>query len=581
MPNDYLAQLRARRNQVQPEAAQPLPTNPLARSKPVSETMRVVELPRVEYELPPGESWTARLARPGCSYTLRPLQEAALCAIADVQGGFLPIGVGHGKSFVACLAATVLDRHFSIILAPASTVEQLRETYLELAKHFRVQPAHIMSYATLSQPRGTSLLEELALPYEDRSVVLVCDEAHRIKRLESARTKRIIRFMQKHQDVAFVALSGTMTSKSLKDFSHLAALSVRDNSPVPRDRHQLASWAECIDVAGRPSGHDWRMVAPLAEWADINLRCVGQQRSQLIRRAFQSRLRSAPGVVASREGSIGCSLILDRQQDLPVPPEIREQLARVEIGLDPQGEPIPDDVTAWRHSRHLIAGFFYRWIWPNGEDHAWLEARRSWFRWVRHELQEHSDEGYDSPFLVAGRTNREAEAGARRGIHVSWLRWREEKVKPVPPVEAVWVSDYLVKHAIDWLESQRDPSILWYSSSALGDELERLGVRVYGAGEIPPQDAHPCAMSIKAHGIGKNLQSWSNQYILEPPSSGTAWEQLLGRTHRQGQEADEVSCRIALHAAPFAQALRTAREDARYVEDASGNQQKLNYATLI
>jgi hypothetical protein len=84
-------------------------------------------------------------------------------------------------------------------------------------------------------------------------------------------------------------------------------------------------------------------------------------------------------------------------------------------------------------------------------------------------------------------------------------------------------------------------------------------------------------MSIQAHGTGKNLQKWSDAYVLEPPSGGAAWEQLLGRLHRQGQTADAVIFAVAQHAPAFAHALRSARTDARYIEDVSGNRQKLCY----
>ena len=68
------------------------------RAEAASESHRVCSLPRIDYTdtITPGEL-TAKLARPGCQYTLHPIQEAALAAIAACHGGFCPIGVGHGK----------------------------------------------------------------------------------------------------------------------------------------------------------------------------------------------------------------------------------------------------------------------------------------------------------------------------------------------------------------------------------------------------------------------------------------------------------------------------------------------------
>jgi hypothetical protein len=81
------------------------------------------------------------------------------------------------------------------------------------------------------------------------------------------------------------------------------------------------------------------------------------------------------------------------------------------------------------------------------------------------------------------------------------------------------------------------------------------------------------------HGTGKNLQAFANQLVLQPPASGQTWEQLLGRMHRPGQNADEVRCDVLQHTW-FAKAnLVGALRDARYIEDSQNMRQKLNLAT--
>jgi hypothetical protein len=88
-----------------------------------------------------------------------------------------------------------------------------------------------------------------------------------------------------------------------------------------------------------------------------------------------------------------------------------------------------------------------------------------------------------------------------------------------------------------------------------------------------------CAMSIRAHGTGKNLQKWCSQLVLSPPTGAKTWEQLLGRSHRLGQEADEVQCWIYQHTHAFKEAITRARIGAQYIVNISGNQQKLLYAS--
>lgn len=84
-----------------------------------------------------------------------------------------------------------------------------------------------------------------------------------------------------------------------------------------------------------------------------------------------------------------------------------------------------------------------------------------------------------------------------------------------------------------------------------------------------------------AHGLGKNLQHWRNQIITAPASGGKKSEQLLGRTHRprpDGDEVDSVEASICQHTEAFRDALKKARQAARYIQAVTKNQQKLLYA---
>ena len=94
-----------------------------------------------------------------------------------------------------------------------------------------------------------------------------------------------------------------------------------------------------------------------------------------------------------------------------------------------------------------------------------------------------------------------------------------------------------------------------------------------------PRVAETCAASYNVHGTGKNLQAWRNQLLLDPPSSGQAWEQLLGRTHRQGQTADEVLFHYYDHTDEFRNAIVTAKASAAYIQETTQTPQRLLYAT--
>jgi hypothetical protein len=538
---------------------------------------------------------TRDLKKPLGTYTLRPIQASALHEMQKHRGLVAPIGVGHGKSLIALLAGRVLESELTIIFCPASTVEQLKRTAVEMEQHFKLPSNYrIYSYSTLSQAKNTDLLPTLAKRYNNENILIVCDEAHRVKRMDSARTKRLIRFFQAHPKVKFVGLSGTFTSRSIHDYQHLSELALRQQSPVPMDNHHLHSWGEVLGVKGQPDRKDWITIKPLWDW--YMTRPEGKhinhmydyplaERREIAQAAYKERLWLTSGVVATTSPSVSCSLYIANAPKLEMPDTLREMLDKaMEDGERPDGEILADPLELWRFTRQLCQGFYYVWDWPDGiEDTEWLEARRRWFSHVRFQLKNYSCEGYDSPLLVSNRVEAEYEQGSRRLYHRAWEHWQEQKQKPPPPTKPIWVDYYLIDYAVKWLEktNQGRPAIVWFDTKAVADRLKKSGIPTFGAGEEVPTKAISCAMSIQAHGIGKNLQPWHQQLVLSPPESGLTWEQMLGRTHRQGQEADEVFCSVCLHAPPFMRAWMRAVADAKYIYRTTGNPQKLLYADVL
>jgi hypothetical protein len=249
-------------------------------------------------------------------------------------------------------------------------------------------------------------------------------------------------------------------------------------------------------------------------------------------------------------------------------------------GVDPNGDPIPDPLARWRIGRCLSMGFFYRWVWPGGvEDREWLSARRNWHAHVRDELSRCAAAGYDSEFLVRTRVGRELDAGQKTEIHRALARWRDQRDKPPPPTEPVWLSADTIRHVADLAFRADPPVMLWYDTQAVAGALTHLGLPVYGASAAIENRAHTCAVSIAAHGESKNLQSWAHALVLTPPSSGRVWEQLLGRHHRTGQRADTVHVRVLQHAQPCIEAFAAAVQAAKGIEQRTGNPQRLVFAT--
>jgi len=595
----------ARRRAASPPLTLPSPAARLGSLPPVpeasSETHRIAALPRVDYA---GADMNGELGLDGGEVRLWPVQSEALAATRQAGGLFAPIAVGNGKTLIALLAGTVLDADLALVFTKARIVAQMRRMFDEARSSFRLVPTRILSYAMLSRASGTDLLDDIAAAYAPEKLVIVADEAHCLANPKSARTGRILRFFRENPDVRFVALSGTLLSKSVRDCAHLAELALRERSPFPRSRSHIDAWSETLDVDGRPGPEHWERMSSFGAFG-FSPALRGAARTESLRKAFSTRLRSAPGVVMSGENEVGASLELV-PIELDVPAIVEDALAELRRSNEtPDGEVCADDVSQWRAARELSAGFFYQWQWPdvfvrNGAgagvntgpqpDTEWLEARSRWNRNVRAELERSAARGYDSPLLVSQAVERELVSFAARSedkppaLVRAWLAWRTEKEKPAPPTVPVWLSSFLVDDAVALatkLAHKGEPPIIWYESKAIEAALvARGGFPVYDATVEPPEGpARLCAASWRAHGTGRNLQAWRTAIVVEPPSSGKAWEQLLGRLHRRGQTADEVVFYVYQHTASFRRALASAETAERFVADSTGEKRRLLYAT--
>ena len=537
-----------------------------------NDTERAVAVRRVRYDDQPVDL-TDELKQPWGEMSLLPLQSAALHAIREAGGGLFPLCVGSGKSGIAILAGTVLAAKRVLLLVPATLVQKTENDLGEWRKHFRIVPIRIMSYELLSRREQAEELERF------RPDLVVCDETHRLRYVDRSRTFRLITYFNDHPETKYVGLSGTITSRSLTDFSHLMELALRDQSPMPLDKRHLEAWAECIDVGGRPADHQWRVVQPLIDtFAPSKVKRVGKARIEQVRAAWSRRLRSAPGVVCSTSQSFDGSLVI-REIEIPVPPRIEELLERSKLDKErADGEVLTDDAAQWRNSTQLSCGFWLRWDWPNDVvDEAWMEARLRWDRFVRAELEANRRRGYDSKSLV--------EEAAERGelgtlLTRAWAAWKVQKHKKKPPTVPEWESDFIVRDVVERMKKTKHRTWVWYESPELGMALERAGLSVVYAGQDPPKKGEKAVcLSTLSHAEGFNIQDRAHNLIVQPPGRGSHWEQLLGRTHRQGQKADEVVVEVYSHTEVLRERLEKMRKDPPYLE--TTNPQKLTNATWV
>lgn len=554
---------------------------------------RIIAIPRRFINLEQyAHNLTLKYRRPGGTMDLWPVQSAMIHEAALANGLLGPVSAGSGKTLASLLIGAEMGAKKIVLLVPPQLRAQLLSVdipRLNLHWLLPLDRLRVVAYSELSNARSADVLDQL------KPDVIVADECHMLKSRSAARTKRFNRYFKEHPDCRFVGLSGTITRKSLRDYQHLSELALKKNSPLPESWHTLNEWSEALDVSDdpMPPGALLRLCndeeRAIAEDPGAAMDTEKHRKAhEAVRSGFRRRLIETPGVVATSESAVGTSLVINALRPI-VPAEVQVALKELHRTWEIAGDELTDILEVCRIARQLAAGIFTRWDWPGGiVDHEWLGARSAWHKEVREVLKQ-SRRGMDSPLLV---TN--AVIAGKYHSDAYW-EWAKVKVRynPEPPRETVWVSDFLVKHAVEWGKengTKATPAIIWYQHRALGEAIAKLGgFPFFGAGTKASEDLtkvnaqkNPVIVcSIKAHSFGKNLQSFNTNLLTTCPSNGADMEQLIARTHRPGQDADEVRIDICVHTDELADSFASALRDAEYIEHSQGQRQKLNFARLI
>jgi hypothetical protein len=115
-----------------------------------------------------------------------------------------------------------------------------------------------------------------------------------------------------------------------------------------------------------------------------------------------------------------------------------------------------------------------------------------------------------------------------------------------------------------------------------------LGVTFYGQGGISAagDSIESCngqrsiVASVGSNKKGRNLQDrFHRNLVIAPPKSARDWEQMIGRTHRAGQERD-VQFDVIISSAENFEALGAAWHEASFVRQTQGQTQKILRATI-
>ena len=446
-----------------------------------------------------------RHAVEGCIKRMRLIQALALREIGIVGGLLGPIGVGHGKTLMDLLAPLAFAYHaqaedpsqiLCVLLVPPKLVGQLLEDYDYIGQHFkmpsmviqghddaRIVPGapklQVMPYSRLQRAEATGWMR-VAHPH-----AVIADECHKLRDANTATTSRVLRYFDDNPGTRFAGWSGSITSKSIKDYAHLASMALKDGSPLPRDPDVVDDWSRAVDPGKNPADP-----GPLLQGL-IDSGCC--KPGENLYTGLRRRITETLGVVTTRAAAVDCDLEVLERKIAVIPPTIRELIDQALAFVRPDGEELVTAMQAMECAITIASGFHYRWIFPHNEfprDDAlvldWLLKRKEWHKELRQKLKRR-DENLDSPELCTRAAQRfNGQRTKHRGMPEwdaqKWMPWYNVRSGVHPESDSVRLDDYLVRDAAQW--ATQHVGIIWYQYTPFGKWLAEItGLPLYGSGK--------------------------------------------------------------------------------------------------
>ena len=530
---------------------------------------RVKGLPRRSWTVEEGEALagplTQLLKTPNGTMTFRPVQAIALKEAWEVGGLFCSISVSGGKTLLSMCLSRVWNAERPALLAPAKLHRlKTKKEMLELSKHWSFKAPELINYEAIGVVTGKDVLDR----YEPD--VLILDELHKVRNPQASRTRRIKRYLAEHPECKVAAMSGSTIKRSIKDYAHVLRWCLGVHSPLPIRRETLEEWALALDEKiAEFARADPGALLTLDDQIEDTDSPLAAARRKVARRLFDT-----PGVIRMTSAGLIDATIEIRELQVPKSDKIEDAFEKLRNELElPDGQELVEACEIYRHARELALGFYYKWRVPAPTE--WRNKRKAWFGWVRSKLS--GSRTYDSPDELAKAFPNQPE----------WLDWKAIRNSYKPDTILVWIDTAILNECLSWIRS--NAGIVFVEHSHFGTALANLAQVPYFAGggedalgrSIEDFEGRVCVASIAANGEGRNLHRRRNgsgrlvgfdkMLVVSPPPNNPAWEQLLGRLHRQGMLSDRVSVEVIINAkeqgSAFWQSVRDAENCARDLND--------------
>jgi hypothetical protein len=513
---------------------------------------------------------TQALRRPNGTQMLLLSQVKAFWSLNQTQdtGAVIYGRVGMGKMLAGMLFPLVPERmpQRPVLFTLGGLVKETEAAFREYTKHWKFAPhLQVHSFDRLSNRKFHKWLKTF------RPDMLIVDEGHALAAVEtSARARRFDQYVAGYDETGkpdpegmpeciVIVMTGSPETSSFLDYSHFFAWCLKGRNPFPNDRRQQALIADVIDDPG-------------SELADRKFEKLRRQLPRLFgacstpadcREVVAHVMHNTLGIFVTTDSFVGAKLHIHPivADSCPV---LDENMARLrnlyempdgwalsdasETGdaAEANGKPAQADeatkrVGAWQAERQMSLGFYHA-LKPRPPK-PYLKARREYAACIRAgvrngigmseaQVRERLEEARDSKYLLVSRAWESAQAG-------------------FPEVRVVeWFSDAVLQQAAAWGREHGGGSIIWVEYPEFGETLAELtGWTYYGRkgkskiGTFVEHDpgTQPIIVGIQANSTGRNLQfKWHLNLVVGVPSSGKAWEQLMGREMRLMQAKKHV-----------------------------------------
>jgi hypothetical protein len=533
---------------------------------------RIAALPRRVVDKRDAEEWsrilTPLLAVPGSGVSLLPWQAFALAEVFERRGAFLGYPVGTGKTLILWMLPTVLGAKCPVAIMPASLITS-GKTWHDFASYRTawrspVTPPKLISFEELALEKNRDMLLKM------QPDLVMLDEGDTVSNSRGAAASRLDRYRLANLDAVYVYMTGTPGRMSIMNYWHCMCWCLLDGAPVPMSESEARLWAASLDESNRRG-----VTRPKPGPLGATLKSA--------REWYRRRLAETPGVVLVDEDSCNA------------PIAIRTRLAREDSILDeiyarflldfenPGGLPVSDPLSRWILDGQLGCGLFSYYDPQPAEE--WRLARRTFAKFVRDTIARtaRTRNPLDTELQVARRY-------ADHAIVQEWKRVRGT-FDPRKSTRFRWISKSTIASCVDWLAETHaagEVGVVWCGSVPFGKELARAAGLAYygtegktaGGGGLHLADPRRSLVaSWNANKKGFNLQTWGRMLIVLPPQSAKWLEQIVGRAHRRGRDA-EVIVDILATSGGTIDAFEAALREAKFAKGTLSLTQKILRARI-